>query len=190
MSVSRTLFILLLLITSGAIAYGQDDWSTTYDRSGGTRTPRYDETVAFCKRLAHVSPYARYTTFGMSPQGRALPLLIVSKNKAFTPAAAARTAQAVVLIQAGIHSGEIDGKDAGFSILREMLVRNHDTGMLDSVIILFVPIFNVDGHERFTAYNRINQNGPAEMGWRTTARNLNLNRDYMKADTPEMRAML
>jgi hypothetical protein len=189
MSVSRTLFILLLL-ASAALAYGQDDWSTTYDRSGGTRTPRYDETVAFCKRLAAASPYARYTTFGMSPQGRSLPLLIISKNKAFTPAAAARTAQAVVLIQAGIHSGEIDGKDAGFSILRDMLVRKHDAGMLDSVIILFVPIFNVDGHERFSAYNRINQNGPAEMGWRTTARNLNLNRDYMKADTPEMRAML
>ncbi|MBK7258620.1 MAG: hypothetical protein IPI01_12625 [Ignavibacteriae bacterium] len=184
----RILVVLILLTITGARA--QQEWATTYDRSGGTRTPRYDETVAYCERLAAHSPWARSTSFGVSPQGRALPLLIVSKAKAFTPDAAARTHQAVILIQAGIHSGEIDGKDAMFTILREMLVQHRDTEVLDSVIILFVPIFSVDGHERFSAFNRINQNGPAEMGWRTTARNLNLNRDYMKADTPEMRAML
>ncbi len=188
MRMLRSLFALLFLVTPLTIA--QVDWSTTYDRSNGTRTPRYDETVAYCKRLAGASPWARYTTFGVSPQGRDLPLLIVSKTKAFTPVEAARTHQAVVLIQAGIHSGEIDGKDAMFTLLREMLVERRGSGVLDSVIILFVPIFSVDGHERFSAYNRINQNGPAEMGWRTTARNLNLNRDYMKADAPEMRAML
>ena len=184
----RTLAVLLLL--SVAPLHAQQEWTTTYDRSGGTRTPRYGETVAFCQRLAAHSPWAHYATFGVSPQGRDLPLLIISKARAFTPAAAARTRQAVVLIQAGIHAGEIDGKDAMFTILREMLVERRSTGVLDSVIILFVPIFSVDGHERFSAFNRINQNGPAEMGWRTTARNLNLNRDYMKADTPEMRAML
>ena len=184
----RILVVLILLTITGARA--QQEWATTYDRSGGTRTPRYDETVAYCERLAAHSSWARSTSFGVSPQGRALPLLIVSKAKAFTPDAAARTHQAVILIQAGIHSGEIDGKDAMFTILREMLVQHRDTEVLDSVIILFVPIFSVDGHERFSAFNRINQNGPAEMGWRTTARNLNLNRDYMKADTPEMRAML
>lgn len=184
----RILAVLILLAITGARA--QQEWATTYDRSGGTRTPRYDETVAYCERLAAHSPWAKYMTFGVSPQGRALPLLVVSKAQAFTPAAAASTHQAVILIQAGIHSGEIDGKDAMFTILREMLVQHRDTEVLDSVIILFVPIFSVDGHERFSAFNRINQNGPAEMGWRTTARNLNLNRDYMKADTPEMRAML
>ncbi len=184
----RTLAVLLLLSLTAARA--QQEWATTYDRSGGTRTPRYEETVAYCQRLAAHSPWAHYTTFGISPQGRALPLLIISKERAFTPEAAARTHQAVVLIQAGIHAGEIDGKDAMFSILREMLVERRGAGVLDSVIILFVPIFSVDGHERFSAFNRINQNGPVEMGWRTTARNLNLNRDYMKADAPEMRAML
>lgn len=182
--------IILMIFFVLPTASAQEDWSTTYDRSNGTQTPRYDETVTFCKRLAAASPWAQYAPFGVSPQGRALPLLIVSKQKAFTAAAPARLRLPVVLIQAGIHSGEIDGKDAMFMILRDMLVRRMDTGILDSVIILFVPIFNVDGHERFGAFNRINQNGPEEMGWRTTARNLNLNRDYMKADAPEMRAML
>jgi hypothetical protein len=167
-----------------------DGWKTAYDSSGFLRTPRYDATVEYCKRLAGASPWARYAPFGRSPQGRDLPLLIVSRDRAFTPDAAAKTGKSIVLIQAGIHAGEIDGKDAGLGLLREMLIHKQSVELLDSVIILFVPIFNVDGHERFGPYNRINQNGPAEMGWRTTAQNLNLNRDYMKADTPEMRAML
>jgi murein tripeptide amidase MpaA len=93
-----------------------------------------------------------------------------------------------VLIQAGIHAGEIDGKDAGLQLLRDILIEKKHVAILDNVIILFIPILNVDGHERFGPYNRINQNGPAEMGWRVTAQNLNLNRDYMKADAPEMRS--
>ena len=73
--------------------------------------------------------------------------------------------------------------------LRDML-RKRSPRALDRIAILFVPAFNVDGHERFRRWNRPNQNGPEEMGWRTTAQNLNLNRDYMKADAPEMQAML
>lgn len=183
-----TLIALLCAFATGAVA--QDRWQTTYDRSNGTRTPGYDETVAYCRALAAAFPEVHATSFGTSPQGRELPLLIVAKHRTFTPEEAARTRQAVVLIQAGIHAGEIDGKDAGFLLLRDMLVHRKHGTILDSVIILFVPIFSVDGHERSGPYNRINQNGPEEMGWRTTAQNLNLNRDYMKADAPEMRAML
>ncbi|MCC6396189.1 MAG: peptidase M14 [Bacteroidetes bacterium] len=190
MRTSRLFLGLLLLAPSLYFAVAQEDWRTDYERSGGERTPRYAETIAYCRRLASASPWARYSTFGMSPQNRPLPLLIVSTTGAFTPADAERGNQAVVLIQAGIHAGEIDGKDAGLMLLRDILILKKDVALLDSVVLLFVPIFNVDGHERFGPYNRINQNGPAEMGWRTTAQRLNLNRDYMKADAPEMRAML
>nr|MCU0407283.1 hypothetical protein [Ignavibacteriaceae bacterium] len=75
-------------------------------------------------------------------------------------------------------------------LLREILITKEKEYLLDSLNIIVVPIFNVDGHERKSKYNRINQNGPEEMGWRTTAQNLNLNRDWMKADAPEMQAML
>jgi predicted deacylase len=88
----------------------------------------------------------------------------------------------VMLIQGGIHAGEIDGKDAGFLALREMLENKAAPGALDKQVLLFVPVFNVDGHERFGKWNRPNQRGPVEMGWRTTAQNYNLNRDYVKAD--------
>ena len=190
MRTSHVLLGLLLFMPSVHFAAAQEDWRTDYERSGGERTPRYAETVAFCRRLTSASPWVRYSTFGMSPQNRALPLLIVSKTGAFTPAAAEKGNQAVILIQAGIHAGEIDGKDAGLMLLRDILILKKDVALLDSVVLLFVPIFNVDGHERFGPYNRINQNGPVEMGWRTTAQRLNLNRDYMKADAPEMRAMV
>ena len=95
-----------------------------------------------------------------------------------------------MLIQACIHPGESDGKDAGLALLRDIAVTKTQQELLDHVVILFIPIYNTDGHERFGPYNRINQNGPREMGWRTTTTNLNLNRDYMKADAPETRAWL
>ena len=96
----------------------------------------------------------------------------------------------VLMLQGGIHPGESDGKDAGFMALRDILREKVAAGALERIAVLFVPAFNVDGHERFRRWNRPNQNGPEEMGWRTTAQNLNLNRDYMKAEAPEMQAML
>ena len=114
-------------------------------------------------------------------------VLVASRSGVLSPAEARRRGLPVMLMQGGIHAGEIDGKDAGFLALREFL---HDDSKLRNFVLVFVPVFNVDGHERFGRWNRPNQVGPEEMGWRTTAQNLNLNRDYMKADTPEMRAML
>jgi zinc carboxypeptidase len=96
----------------------------------------------------------------------------------------------LLMLQGGIHPGESDGKDAGFIALRELLAGNAAPGVLERIAILFVPAFNIDGHERFGRWSRPNQNGPEETGWRTTAHNLNLNRDYAKADSPEMRALL
>lgn len=188
----KSCLVLLLFWASSTIAQHQpgDIWETAYEASGGVRTPRYDSTVAYCRRLADASPLVHFTSFGRSAQGRALPLVVVSNERSFTPASARQSGKAVVLIQAGIHAGEIDGKDAGLMLIRDITVRNRYPRLLDSLVILFVPIFNVDGHERFGPYNRVNQNGPAEMGRRATAQTLNLNRDYMKADTPEMRAML
>jgi len=188
----RFLFLLapLFLLPARAPARTDTTWVTDYERSGGTRTPRYEETLAYCRKLERASRWIRVTSFGKSPRGRDLPLVILSRERAFDPASAARTGKAVILIQSGIHAGEIDGKDASLMLIRDIAVTKHLSHLLDGAILLFVPIFNVDGHERFGPYNRINQNGPAEMGWRVNAQNLNLNRDYMKAETPEMKAML
>jgi hypothetical protein len=93
-------------------------------------------------------------------------------------------------VHAGIHSGEIDGKDAGMMLLRDMTVGDRAKDLLDQCNLLFIPILSVDAHEHRSAYSRINQRGPATQGWRTNARNQNLNRDFAKADTPEIQALL
>lgn len=165
-------------------------WLTHAERTDYAETARYDEVVAYCRRLAAASPHARYTTFGISGEGRPLPLLILSRAGAFTPQAARRRGCVVVLVQNCIHPGECEGKDASLALAREMVVTRAQADLLDHVVLLVMPIFNVDGHERFGPYHRINQTGPAEMGWRVTATNLNLNRDYTKADAVEMRAWL
>ncbi|HYV86096.1 MAG TPA: M14 family metallopeptidase [Patescibacteria group bacterium] len=166
------------------------DWRTPSERTGSLETPRLAETVAYLKRLASASPWIRVASFGKSGEGRDLVLVIASKDGVFDPAAAAKSGRAVVLVQAGIHAGEIDGKDAGLALLRDIAITHDKAALLDHVVLLFMPIYNVDGHERFGPWNRINQDGPKEMGWRVTSRNLNLNRDYLKADALETRAWL
>src|SRR5215813_4141278 len=166
------------------------DWQTPAEKTGYSQTPDYAETIAFAKRLASESTSIQFQTFGFSGQGRALPLLVCSEAGVFSPEAAKEQGKAVVLIQACIHAGEPDGKDAGFALLRDVAITKSAAGLLQNVVLQFIPIYNTDGHERSSPYNRINQNGPASMGWRTTATYQNLNRDYMKADTPETRAWL
>ncbi len=129
-------------------------------------------------------------SIGTSPQGRSIECLVVASRNEFTPAKARRSGKAVVLIQNGIHAGEIEGKDASMLLLREILVTKEKFHLLDNLILLVIPVLSVDGHERISPFNRPNQNGPAEMGWRTNSWNLNLNRDYLKAETPEIRSVI
>jgi hypothetical protein len=95
----------------------------------------------------------------------------------------------VVWVQAGIHAGEIDGKDAIFWLMREILEKKI-ADPFQKIQMVFIPIVNLDGHERFGKWNRPNQLGPEEMGWRTTSQNINLNRDFAKVDAPEMEALI
>jgi hypothetical protein len=182
--------VLFFVISCGNIDRSEKAWLTYYEKSGYFETPRYDETIRYIQRLEKASPWVRLEYIGVTPEGRQLPLVIVDNNSNFTPDKVHRTNKAVLLIQAGIHAGEIDGKDAGLMLIRDIVIHGKYSELLDDVTVLFMPIFNVDGHERFGPYNRINQNGPKEMGWRVTSQNLNLNRDYMKADAPEMRVFL
>lgn len=172
-------------------ALSQANWSTTYERSGYVATGRYAEAVTYCERLAAASHgKARVIRYGTSPQGRPMVALAMSGDNAFTAAAASASSRPLVIINNGIHSGEIEGKDADLLLARDILISGKHAELLKKVNILMIPVFSVDAHERFTPYNRINQNGPVEMGWRATAENLNLNRDFMKADSAEMRALL
>jgi hypothetical protein len=153
------------------------DWRTYAEITDYKRTPSYDDTVAYSKKLDQASPLLKYQTFGESGEGRPMPLLIAATGDTFTPATARQAKKVVILIQACIHSGESDGKDAGLALLRDIAVLKAYPSVLDHVVVLFIPIYNVDGHEWASPYNRINQDGPENMGWRATSTNQNLNRD-------------
>jgi hypothetical protein len=190
----RSAFLLALLAAT-PVLHAAPDLVTVSERSGFTATGRYDEVIKLCGAFQQAYPkQVKCFQFGTTPEGRPMLALAVNANGVLTPEGARRQKLPVTLIQGGIHAGEIDGKDAGFLALREMLdnkiANKLNRGVLDKQVLLFVPVFNVDGHERFAKWNRPNQRGPVEMGWRTTAQNFNLNRDYVKADAPEMQAML
>ncbi|WP_044889417.1 M14 family metallopeptidase [Myxococcus hansupus] len=162
------------------VAAPSHPWRTPAERAGFETTPSYEETRAWLEKLVASSPLLTLRTFGRTPEGRDLLYVRASKGGAGKP---------VVLAQAGIHSGEIDGKDAGLMLLRDIAHGGKET-LLDRVDWVFVPILNVDGHERSSVWSRGQQRGPREKGWRGTAQNINLNRDYAKADAPETRAII
>ncbi|MEP6568671.1 MAG: M14 family metallopeptidase [Acidobacteriota bacterium] len=193
----RVLFSLALLLVFHTNTMSQHqkppvlgEWQTDAEKTGYRETPRYAETVEYSKRLDRASSLIKFESFGRSGEGRELPLLIATEGGTFTPEEARRAGKAVILIQACIHAGEPDGKDAGLALLRDIAITKTQPELLKNLVVLFIPIYNTDGHERVSPYNRINQDGPAEMGWRTTSTYQNLNRDYMKADTLETRAWL
>ena len=172
------------------IAAPDDPWRTPAEESGFRTTPDYETTVDWLERLAEASPKLHLTSLGESLEGRPIWMVIASADGATSPEELHASGRPILLAHAGIHSGEIDGKDAGLMLLRDLTVGGGQPGLLEGASFLFVPILNVDGHERRSAYNRMNQRGPGEMGWRTNAANLNLNRDYAKLDTPEIRALV
>ena len=166
------------------------EFITDCEKSDFVKTPKFAETKAYFQKLEEASPMVHNTSFGTSPLGRELFLVIVDKDGLTTPEAIRAKGRVIILIESCIHAGEPDGKDASMIFLRDMVIGKKNIDVLDDVSFLFVPVFNVDGHENFTALNRINQNGPEELGTRNTSQQLNLNRDFLKGDAPEMKAWL
>jgi hypothetical protein len=162
-----------------------DPWVTPFEADPAHDfSPTYADTRAWFDRLDSASDLIRIEQFGTSPEGRPIYAVIASKDGAvFDPS------KPVLLAQAGIHPGEIDGKDAGMMLLRDIAMYGRDD-LLDRVNLILIPILSVDGHERAGAWSRPNQRGPRIQGWRHTATNQNLNRDFVKLDQTEMRAVM
>jgi len=166
-----------------------DPWATAFEADPEHDfSPDYADTRAWFDRLDTASDLIRIEQFGTSPEGRPIYAVIASKDFTSTGATLDPT-KPVLLAQAGIHPGEIDGKDAGMMLLRDIAFNGKDS-LLDRVNLILIPILSVDGHERASRYSRPNQRGPRIQGWRNTGTNQNLNRDFMKLDQPEMRAVM
>ncbi|MBP7464050.1 MAG: hypothetical protein KA793_06895 [Bacteroidales bacterium] len=161
---------------------------TPYEQSEKTITMTYDEILRYSRLFDSTSNYIKYVSIGKTGNGYDIPLLIYDASSQFDPVSARKAGKAVLLIQAGVHAGEPDGTDAGMMLFRNLSVSRKI--LYRNTIILFLPSMNPEGCLRRGPNNRINQNGPVEMGWRTNASNQNLNRDYLKAESPEIKAFL
>jgi hypothetical protein len=174
----------------GLIAKNNNPWITPAEKSDFKATPSYAETMEWLNRLCKASrSQMQMVSIGTSGNNQSINMVVASSENSFTKEALLKSPKKLILIQAGIHSGEIDGKDAGMMLLRDIAFGTKKD-LLQSVNILFIPILSVDGHERTSPYNRVNQRGPENMGWRTNASNLNLNRDYTKLDTEEIKSVV
>lgn len=160
---------------------------TTAEKTNYRETGRYLEAVELCRAFEKkFSSLVVCKQWGQSPEGRPL-IAVIAGVEAHRPKKARKLP--VLYAQGGIHAGEIDGKDAGFRILGELLSGRRNPGILRRLTFVFVPVLNVDGHERIGPNHRPNQNGPEKMGWRVNSQNLNLNRDFLKVDSPELRQL-
>ena len=166
-----------------------DTLQTRAERSAFHQTSTYADVQAFVETLGAHSDRIHLTTFGETSEGRALPLVVVGASGA-APEAVRGTGKARVLVVANIHAGEVAGKEAALALLRE-LARGEHTGWTDRLALLVVPIYNADGNEQVDPRNRPYQHGPVDgMGQRPNAQGLDLNRDLMKLDAPESRALV
>ncbi len=169
---------------------------TPAERTRYRETSTHAEVGSLCAAIARRCPSrVRLLSMGRTPEGRDLPFLVLASDGAFTPAAARRKGRAVVMVQANIHAGEVEGKESVLMLARETALAARTPEFLRRLTVVLVPDYNADGNDRIAPGNRAldlrnldGQVGPGGgVGTRYNARGWNLNRDYMKQDAPETR---
>jgi dipeptidyl aminopeptidase/acylaminoacyl peptidase len=167
-----------------------DTLQTVAEKTDYTATSRYADVMAFCDAIAKRGPLARLSDFGSSVEGRKLPLLVIADPPIPTPEAAKQSGKLIVLAFANIHAGEVDGKEALLMLARE-LTDKPGHPLLKDLVILLVPILNADGNERIDPKNRPGDKGPSQgAGIRENAQEFDLNRDFVKLESNEIRALV
>src|SRR5580698_7348678 len=162
--------VLALALCLGAVfpaLYAQTnaDWKTPAEVSDYRTTPDYADTLKYLDRIAAAAPtQVKIESFGKTGEGRDLKIVIASKDGVFDPAAIHASGRVILLVQNAIHAGEMDGKDACLALLRDIVITKTQAALLDHAVLVFIPVYNIDGHERRSPYNRINQNGPELVG--------------------------
>jgi len=187
------LILALAIFTLPSVCIGQADvhaLKTAAELSDFEKTSRYEEVMTFLRGIESASDKMHLTSFGYSTEARELPLMIFGDVENASPETVLATGKTRVYLQGNIHAGEVCGKEALLMLLREMAAGDHDE-WLQTMVVLVAPIYNVDGNERVSLYNRGRQNGPiAGMGQRPNAQNYDLNRDHLKIDSPEARSLV
>jgi len=169
---------------------GQNYPITIAEKSGFETTANYADVQEFINELAKKSKNFRVETIAKSTEGRIVPLMIIADPMPESPADLRDDKRIVVYIQANIHAGEVEGKEASLMLARD-LVSGLNSDILKKVIVLICPNFNPDGNEAISVKNRIHQNGPKNgVGLRYNGQMLDLNRDAIKLETPEMQGLI
>jgi dipeptidyl-peptidase 4 len=165
----------------------QPSLATVAEKSNFTATSKHSDVVDFCEKLAKQSPLVRLAEMGVTNEGRKLPLIIIADPPVATPEEAAKSGKLVVFAMGNIHAGEVDGKEGLLMLARDLATaKNHP--LLKDLIIVILPNFNADGGDRFGNWRKT-QAGPPEVGIRHNAQDFDLNRDMVKLESPECRAL-
>jgi hypothetical protein len=170
---------------------------TKAEHSRWTATSTHAEVEAFCIALAGRSKRVRLSSMGRSGEGRDMPVLVLASDGAFTPAAARRKGRTIVMVQANIHAGEVEGKESVLMLARDLALAEREPALLKKITLVLVPDFNPDGNDRISTANRaldlVKMEGqigpPGGVGTRYTGAGWNLNRDAIKQDAVETRLM-
>lgn len=184
-------FILWLTLLSYAFnVFGQVNFQTVAEKSDFKSTSDYNDVRIFIDQLKKSSHYIRTESIATSVEGREVPLLIIGNPLPKSPNDLVNDKRIVVYIQADIHAGEVEGKEATLMYVRDLLSEKNPE-MLKNIVLLICPLFNPDGNEKISPLNRTYQNGPVNgVGVRYNGQFLDLNRDAMKAESPEVRGVL
>ncbi len=175
------LLLCFLVFSCGSEPEGPLDISTPFEESKGVKTATYQEVISFYEALSeHYQSVSMYT-LDDTDSGKPLHLITYNKNRSFENEFTNDRSEAVVLINNGIHPGEPDGIDASMMLMRDLA--NGKLSDVENTIVGVIPIYNIGGALNRNSYSRTNQNGPEVYGFRGNARNFDLNRDFIKADT-------
>lgn len=183
-------FVLAAAYPAEAQDYDVSDLQTRAELTDYAETTRYEEVMSFLRATVLASDRIHLTEFGYTTEGRTLPLLVYGDVWDASSEEIALAGRTRVFIQANIHAGEVCGKEALLMLIRELASGAH-AAWADSLVLLMAPIYNADGNERISLYNRPRQHGPVGgMGQRPNAQGYDLNRDHMKLNSPEARSLV
>ncbi|MBD1396981.1 M14 family metallopeptidase [Pontibacter sp. JH31] len=178
--------MLTTLLLAALLATGtpdKTDLKTPYEKGNGNQTATYDEAIDWYSKLDAAYDEVKMVPYGSTDSGHPLHLVIISTDKDFDPASIRQKNKRVLLIQNGIHPGEPEGIDATMLLARDYLQDRKKRRQLDNVVLVIIPVYNIGGTLNRNSHTRTNQNGPESYGFRGNARNLDLNRDYLKTDS-------
>jgi hypothetical protein len=182
------IFFLVFNFLSGML--GQNSLKTIAESSNFESTSRYDDVMNFIKQLEKSSKYIRTETIAITEEGREIPLIVIGNPLPKSPKDLINDPRIVIYIQGNIHAGEVEGKEALQMFTRDLLSKK-DIPLLKDVVLLICPIFNVDGNEKISVKNRTNQVGPKNgVGVRNNGAFLDLNRDALKLESPEVKGLV